>query len=163
MNKQILVPAAICCTIFSVSACWAAEEDDAAEEAADGAIRCIDTRRISRTHVVDDQTILFYMRGGPVYVNNLPRKCPSLRREKKFSYRTSISRLCDVDMITVLYDAGTGLSRGPSCGLGRFNPISEEEAKALKAGPDAEIEAAPLPPADPEEPEVRTPDEDTGE
>jgi hypothetical protein len=47
--------------------------------------------------------------------------------------RTSLSQLCDVDIIIVLIDIGFGFSPGVSCGLGTFFPISEETARQLKA------------------------------
>ena len=115
--------------------------------------RCIDIRRISHTDVVDENNILFYMRGGVIYRNALPHKCRSLKHDRAFMYRTSTSRLCDVDIITALYDYGFGFTPGASCGLGKFYPITEEEAKALKAPPD-DLEPEEVPPAEPEEPEA---------
>jgi len=144
----ILAAAIIILSLSPVAASFAEEVPD------DGGERCIDTRRISSTDVVDAHNILFYMRGGVIYRNTLPHKCTALARENRFSYRTTISRLCDIDMITVLYDFGSGLSQGPSCGLGRFYPISKDEAQALKNPDDIDLEPEPLPPADPEEPKV---------
>jgi hypothetical protein len=121
------------------------------EEADDRAIeRCISIRAIDRTDVVDDNNILFYMRNGDVYLNRLPHRCPGLKRERTFMYRTTMPRLCDVDIITVLDQAGFGFMPGASCGLGRFYPISEDEAKALKEPAPKDIEAQDVPPAEPE-------------
>ncbi len=92
---------------------------------------CISLNRIDHTRVVDDQSILFYMRGGDVYLNRLPHRCPGLRWEEAFMYRTSIGRLCDLDIITVLDNMGFGYSPGASCGLGMFYPISEVTAQEL--------------------------------
>ena len=39
---------------------------------------------------------------------------------------------------------------GASCGLGRFYPISEDEAKALKEPAPKDIDAQDVPPAEPE-------------
>jgi hypothetical protein len=64
-------------------------------------------------------------------------------------YRTTLSRLCDIDTITVLYHGGPGMTQGPTCGLGKFYPVSEDEAKALQGEP--EIESEPVPPAEPED------------
>jgi hypothetical protein len=158
-TKQILTLLAFFCALPGTPANTIADEEVVDD---DGGVRCIDTRRISSTTVADNQNIIFYMRGGEIYRNTLPRACPSLAREERFSYRTTISRLCDLDTITVLYSMGGGLQSGPSCGLGKFYPISEEEAQALKAGPDAEIEAEPVPPAEPEEPAVENAEEEAG-
>lgn len=107
-----------------------------ADEEPDGvAERCIRLNLIRSTTVVDDRTILFYMRGGGVYVNYLPHKCPNLGREERFSYRVPTNQLCDVDTITVLQNFGFGLSPGASCKLGPFDPITREVAADLKRGP----------------------------
>ena len=69
-------------------------------------------------------------------------------------YKTSLPQLCDLDMITVLYNQGFGFSQGASCSLGRFHPVSEDEAAAIKAGNrEEEVEAEPkeVPSAEPEE------------
>jgi hypothetical protein len=55
------------------------------------------------------------------YRNTLPQSCPSLGFEERFGYATSLSELCSVDIITVLY--ATPVSRGASCGLGKFQPV----------------------------------------
>ena len=128
-----------------------AQDDGDVDE---GGERCIDTRRISNTRIVDKQNILFYMRGGDIYHNELRRSCFGLRPGKTFSYRTSLSRLCSNDLITLLDNFGMGMSRGPSCAIGKFRPVSKEEAEAIRHGPDADIEPEPIEPAKPEEPEV---------
>lgn len=128
-----------------------ADDDSDVDE---GGERCIDTRRISNTQIIDKQNILFHMRDRTIYHNELPRSCPGLRRGKTISYRTTLSRLCSNDFITLLDNFGLGLSRGPSCGLGKFRPITKDEAQALRGGDETEIEPEPVPPAEPEEPEV---------
>ena len=149
MHKRVFIPAAAC-LVLSLSPFAPALADEALEE--EGGERCVNMRTVSSTEVIDDQTILFYMRNGVIYRNYLPRRCSGLAREQRFSYSTTVSRLCDIDTITVLYNQGVGLSSGASCGLGKFYPISKDEAQALKEPPDLEPE--PLPPAEPEEPEV---------
>jgi hypothetical protein len=92
---------------------------------------CITLMEIDRTRVADDDTILFYMRGGDVYRNELPNRCPTLEFEERFMYRVTTGRLCSIDVITVIDDVGFGFMPGASCGLGEFEPISEEEADEL--------------------------------
>jgi hypothetical protein len=93
---------------------------------------CIPLNVIDRTSVIDDNTILFYGRGGDVYRNDLPRSCPELRNEQRFMYRTSLAQLCSNDTITVLQDVGFGFMPGPTCGLGKFAPITKDEANDLE-------------------------------
>ena len=82
--------------------------------------RCISLNRIQNTRVLDDQTILFKMRGKKHYVNRMSRSCPSLKREERFMYKTSIGQLCNVDIITVLDSFGRSWA---SCGLGKFEEM----------------------------------------
>jgi hypothetical protein len=89
----------------------------------DGApIDCIELNRIKTTQVLSDRIIDFELRNGRVLRNVLPNSCPGLAFEEAFSYNTSLSRLCSVDIITVL-ERGGGLRRGASCGLGPFQPV----------------------------------------
>ena len=84
---------------------------------------CIPLRQISETRVHGDRTIDFIMTGRKVYRNTLPYACPGLGFEERFSYATSLSQLCSVDIITVLYSTRV-LQRGASCGLGPFQPVT---------------------------------------
>lgn len=101
---------------------------------------CIDLIRIDRSEVVDDQTILFHMKGGKIWKNTLPYKCPRLGFEKAFSHKTSINRLCSVDIITVL-DTSARMP-GASCGLGKFEAYTPppKEKKASKADAPADAQ-----------------------
>lgn len=90
-------------------------------------ISCVSLRNIQSTRVHGDSVIDFHMNGGKVYRNTLPNSCPSLGFEERFSYKTSLSQLCSVDIITVLQSPG--LSQGPSCGLGKFQPVKLTSAR----------------------------------
>jgi hypothetical protein len=119
--------------------------------------RCLSTARIRQTDILDDRTILFYLRGNrEVFRTYLPRECPGLERNDRFSYHTTNGQLCDVDTITVLEQFGAGLSPSFTCRLGDFIPITREEAEDLKLESEGEalkrkaIRSAPaeLPPED---------------
>jgi len=86
------------------------------------AVDCISIPEIRNTRVRDDRTIDFYTSGNKVYRNTLPYACSGLGFEEKFSYSTSLSRLCSVDVITVLHSSPA--MSGPSCGLGKFQPVT---------------------------------------
>jgi hypothetical protein len=94
---------------------------------------CLSTSRIRRTDILDDRTILFYMRGNrEVYRNYLPRDCPGLERNDRFAYRTTNAQICNVDTISVLEQFGLDLRTSFVCRLGDFIPITVEEAENLK-------------------------------
>ncbi|MET0250005.1 MAG: hypothetical protein ABW164_09790 [Sphingobium sp.] len=89
-------------------------------------VDCIQINRIRSSQVRDDRTIDFVIGGSKIYRNILPNSCPSLGFERRFAYATSLSQLCSVDIITVLYQGGgPGLTRGASCGLGKFQPMEK--------------------------------------
>ena len=106
------------------------------------AVSCIDTSRIDTTNVVANNVIDFKMRGGKVYRNTLPNSCPSLASQDSFSYRTSTSRLCSVDIIRVLDNYGGRLQEGVGCGLGKFQPV--EKSATVKEISHNEGEWAPF-------------------
>ena len=93
-----------------------------AATAAGPAVDCVELRQIRETRVHGDSTIDFHMQGGKVYRNTLPYSCPGLGFEERFSYKTSLDRLCSVDTITVLQSPG--ISAGATCGLGKFEPVT---------------------------------------
>jgi hypothetical protein len=96
---------------------------------------CVITQSIARTDILDDQTIIFYMRGKNIaYRNYLPKKCPGLKRWDRFGYQVTAGRLCNIDLITVLENSirGTGFDQGFTCRLGDFHPLSPEDIESLK-------------------------------
>ena len=87
------------------------------------AVNCIPLAQIRTSRVHDDSTIDFDMGGRKLYRNTLPNSCPGLGFEASFTYETSLSQLCSVDIIYVLRNTGAMLQRGAGCGLGKFVPI----------------------------------------
>lgn len=84
---------------------------------------CIPIAQIRSSTVRSDYTIDFEASGGTTYRNTLPSRCPGLGRERAFSYSTSLSQLCDKDIITVITTGGGGIQPLASCGLGMFQPV----------------------------------------
>ena len=121
----------------------------AGEVKVEGARKCIGTRMVKRTEVVDDQIILFFTRGRTVYVNILPRECKGLSRDRRFSYSTSFGRLCKLDSIRILRDIGSRLEEGRSCRLGSFQPIDKKDIVSfidmLQKSPQPQLPSPPGP------------------
>ena len=87
---------------------------------------CIPIGQTSDSRVHDDRTIDFRV-GGQTYRNTLPQRCPRLGFEKAFTYETSLSQLCNTDIIYVLRNTAGSLERGAGCGLGMFVPVELEK------------------------------------
>lgn len=92
---------------------------------------CVHLQDIRESRVLSDRVIDFHLRNGKVLRNTLPHSCPQLGFEQSFSYSTSLSKLCNVDIITVMIKGG-GPSRGASCGLGMFQPVQLAKKPASK-------------------------------
>jgi hypothetical protein len=95
-------------------------------------VSCVRVTSIDKTEAIDDQNILFHMRGDTVYRNHLPQRCPRLEQENRIAYQVFGGRLCDSDTITVLEQGVFGLQSGFTCGLGDFVPLSPEEVEDLR-------------------------------
>jgi hypothetical protein len=118
----------IAATVLLATAATARDRNAVPEATPTGkAIDCVQLRSIQSTSVHGDSVIDFHMGGGKVYRNTLPNSCPSLGFEERFLYKTSLSQLCSVDIITVLQSPG--LSQGASCGLGKFQPVKLASTK----------------------------------
>ena len=100
-----LTQIALACLLSLTFGMTAVAQDDAADiEAAAAAIaddidrdgeRCISVTRLRSTHVLDDRTLLFYMRGGDIYLNVLRYECRGLKIQNRFSYKVTANRLFD--------------------------------------------------------------------
>ena len=84
---------------------------------------CVSTTRVSSTRIIDDDTILFKMRGKKVYLNRLLHSCHGLKISGGFSYKLSTSQLCRGEIITVLET----VAPSASCALGKFERLEAIE------------------------------------
>jgi len=115
------------------------EEAEAAAPSAAESVRCIDTRRIKTTKVVDNKTVNMRMRGGPDYQMNLVRRCPGLKMQKTIIYEPMpSSKLCSVDTIKVPVTTGGGFSMNNvhHCAIDSFTVIEAEEDKGEDSDSD---------------------------
>jgi len=116
-------------------------EQDAAADAASGDFldrtpeTCISLPRVRDTAVMDDETIIFRMRGGHSYVNVLDRRCAGLENAGRFITNTRGTRLCRADIIQTFDQIGTGVFPGRYCALGDFHPVTHDEAEMLELEP----------------------------
>jgi len=84
---------------------------------------CVSLRALRHSRVIDEQTIFFEGRGSKGYINRLPRRCPNLVREDRFSYTSRTGQLCKSDIITIFDNFGTSYN---SCSLGKFEEMKEK-------------------------------------
>jgi hypothetical protein len=103
-----------------------------AKEASVEPERCVQLSRVKSTEILSNHQVLFKMLDGKLYVNSLPYPCPGLRPEVPLLYRTSIDKVCNVDVVTVLEPLGGGFYPSGSCGLGKFEPVDKGEVAQLR-------------------------------
>ena len=119
------VPVAAALTLAAIAAAPSTARDRNEVPAATPtgpAVDCVPIRSLGESRVRNDRVIDFVGLGGRAYRVTLPDACPGLGFEQAFSYKTSISQLCSVDIITVLQSPQ--VMPGASCGLGQFQPIT---------------------------------------
>lgn len=128
MRKSFLVVSTLAALTVGATAGMSAKKEPAPVRAVGEPVNCVSLTQIRSTKIVDDSTIDFKMAGGKTYRNSLPHSCPSLKSEDRFSYRTSLSQLCNVDIVRVLHSYGGQLQEGVGCGLGKFQPVEKISA-----------------------------------
>lgn len=93
---------------------------------------CLSLMSIDDLDVIDNQNIAFRMKNHKYYLNHLPHTCPMLDNDRVIMYKTSLNRLCNLDIIDVLDHIGGGFQYYGSCGLGKFEPVSKEVIQQMK-------------------------------
>jgi len=158
--------------LYSVALLWAgsaiAQEEEQQSGISERTRNCVSTRRIRRTHIVDDRNLLFYLGTRTVLLNTTQEQCPGLKRDGRFSFSTNSGVLCKGDGIAGMRDALGRTRPVPKCSLGIFYQISREDADAMRMpvtvapanGPLPITESLPMP--DPDE-ISREPEYPTGE
>lgn len=107
------------------------------DQANDVAQTCIYQPNIDHTKILDDRTILFFMRTRVTYQNTLPETCYSLYAEKRFTYGSaSMHRLCAGNLVLTDLTPGA-VSRGNLCKLGLFVPVGADEVDELIAASES--------------------------
>ena len=103
-------------------------EDYSAEE------RCVQTRRIRRTEVLDERHIALHMGRDEYYIIQFEHRCAGLRPKQAVIFETTMSnRLCSMDAIRPTYNMGTGgMSPGARCSVPGFQPVTKDQVVMLK-------------------------------
>jgi hypothetical protein len=142
--------------VAALSLAGVAAQDDGEES--DEPLRCLSMNSIRSTVVLDDNRVLFVQARDRVFLNRLDRECLGLSRSGTFAYKVQSgarhARLCSTDSITVVESTGRGLN----CGLGLFEPLSQEEAESVVGGPNPAAVAVPVEVPKEEEPAAPAPE-----
>jgi Family of unknown function (DUF6491) len=79
---------------------------------------CINPTRITNQKILSDQEIQFTLNNGDVWLNRLPRACPSLKFQGGFTWDVRGTLVCSNEQTIYVKDDGT------PCQLGVFTRVS---------------------------------------
>ena len=79
---------------------------------------CINPTRIKEQKILNDQEIEFTLNTGEVWINRLPRVCPSLKFQGGFTWEVRGTLVCSNEQTIYVRDDGT------PCQLGVFTRVS---------------------------------------
>jgi len=130
--KAILGGVLLAAAVAAHGADEATSESAPADSSDARPVHCLDLVRIKETDILDNRHIVFHMVNGDMYLNTLPHACPGLRKNEPYMLRTSQSRICDLDIITMLHPNGWGFMPGASCGLGDYEKVTQEQVEMVK-------------------------------
>ncbi len=106
--------------------------------------KCIQSRSIRGTQVLDDRHVVFEMPSRKYYLVQFRHACHRLRPDVTITYESRGSQLCRMDFIRA-FDSFTPGSLGPPCSIPGFHPVTREQIAllkdSLKARRKAEVEA----------------------
>lgn len=118
----IRIGAAIIAMTAGLVACSSSEPAAGTERQSAGISNaCIRPTDIQRQDIVSDEEIRFEMRNGDVWVNKLPRKCPSLKFQGGFTWDVRGMMVCSNEQTIYVKDDGT------PCQLGAFTRLPKAE------------------------------------
>ena len=100
-------------------------------------VRCVSTRRIRGTEVIDDRHVAFQIDRGQYLLVQLAYPCPMLRRGQPIMYEPTGNRLCQNDTLRAVSDFG-GMRPGPICPIPGFQTVSKEQLHMIKDALKAE-------------------------
>ncbi|MEZ5598952.1 MAG: DUF6491 family protein [Pseudomonadales bacterium] len=104
-------------------------EDDYGKSA-----RCIAMTDYDAIRVLDSKHLLFEGLGNRNWLNTLRMDCPGLRKNATLRIDARSSRLCNLDSVTGVEVRRFWMDRiSATCSLGNFVPVTDEQAKFMKA------------------------------
>jgi hypothetical protein len=84
--------------------------------------RCLATRQIQSSRILNRRQILFEMTGGRAYLAE--PDCPGLSPDLALAYDATSGQLCNTTIIRLL-ELGTSIPERGSCGIERFEKLEK--------------------------------------
>ena len=134
-------------TILAGTGCASSPEDETpvrsieeilttttAPEAYGAAERCLRVTDYEQVDVLNDQALIFWGRGDKVWLNRLRTRCIGLRKNSTLRFDLHSTQACDMDTVAAIDNFFLRWQKvSGDCALGKFEPISPQQAEVLLA------------------------------
>ena len=98
-------------------------------------VSCLWRAAVSEVEVVNPDLLLFHGGRDLVWLNRLRQSCSGLHRGHALAFEMRGDRLCELDTVSDTGPFDEPLwPVGARCSLGKFEPVSPEQARLLKTG-----------------------------
>ena len=98
-----------------------------------GTVNCLHRDAYTDIEVINPGLLLFHGRSDRLWLNRLRQSCAGLRQDHTLALDMRNGRLCDLDSVSGVDVLGGHYLPGARCSLGKFDPVSPEQADLLKA------------------------------
>lgn len=96
-------------------------------------VNCLHRDAYTDIEVINPELLLFHGRSDRLWLNRLRQSCVGLRQDHTLALDMRNGRLCDLDSVSGVDILGGHYLPGARCSLGKFDPVSPEQADLLKA------------------------------
>lgn len=96
-------------------------------------VSCLPGTAYTEVEVINPELLLFHGRGDRMWLNRTRQACLGSRIDPVLAFDKRNTRLCDLDSVAVAHNLGGYWSTGVPCSLGKFDPISPEQADLVRA------------------------------
>ena len=93
--------------------------------------RCISSRLIRRTQILDDRHVVFELTSNRYYLVQFKYRCPRLQPNAVLVYETRNDQLCRLDQVRAA-NSISNRDLGPPCSIPGFLPVRPEQIALLK-------------------------------
>ena len=96
-------------------------------------VRCLSDAAYTDVEVINSELLLFHGLGDRMWLNRTRSACLGSRIDPVLAFDMRDRRLCDLDSVAVADNLGGYWSTGAACSLGKFAPVSPEQAELVRA------------------------------
>lgn len=96
-------------------------------------VSCLPDTAYTDVEVINSELLLFHGLGDRMWLNQTRQACLGSRIDPVLAFDMRHGRLCHLDSVAVADNLGGNWSTGAGCSLGKFAPVSPEQAELVRA------------------------------